>query len=53
MAVLLGAGPAKKEAGTAVGSGDGLTLMTGKGTADALMMSVLRGFLSAVGKGKG
>ncbi len=38
---LLGAGAAKKEAGMVGLFGDGLTLMTGIGTAAALMTSVL------------
>ena len=48
VALLLDAGPAKKEAGTAVSSGDALTLMTGIGTAAAPMISVLRRVLSAI-----
>lgn len=40
MALLPGAGPAKNVAGTTVLSADGLTLMTGMGTAAAAMVSV-------------
>lgn len=49
MALLLGGGGEKKEAGTAGLSGDGLTLMTGMGTAAASMTSVLQEYPSAAG----